>query len=153
MKNFLIQFLVFLLIFAAHFGLTSIGFYNSFGKFETLTISKYYKSYLESLKNYSGMSLGLIGFFITYAILRYKIYRSFKLIRSGIITMLVLLTGLYLSFGIHCSTSMYDYWTNKMGSFYFKVQLLFLFVFTLISIAAGMIIIWRKSKKYKMHIM
>ena len=148
MKHFLIQVGVLLIILAGHFGLTCLGFYNSFGKYDSLSIGTYFYSYLNALEHFNGLALGLIGYFITYVVLKFRKTNTIKAVRVGVITMVILLLGSYLAFGIHFSTPMYDFWKNKMGSFYFKVQLLFFFVFTFFSVLIGSIIIWKNSKKF-----
>ncbi len=148
MKSFLLQVLALIVVVAAHFALSCIGFYNSFGKYESLSLSVYFFSYVTALKHLIGLSLGLLAYFSAYSIRKYLETKELSAVLAGIIVALILLFSGYLSFGIHESTGMFDFFVGKIGTVYVKIQFLFLFATTSISVITGSIIVWRKSKKF-----
>ncbi len=138
----------FITVLLIHFGITCLGFYYSYGRFDSLTIGTYFYSYVNALKLYEGLALALISFFIAFAFLYFKKTNTIKSIRSGVIIATTLFLSLYLAFGIHFSTPMFNVWNHIIGYFYIQLQLLVFFALTSISVVIGSIIIWIKSRKF-----
>lgn len=136
----LIPLAVFILVLSLHWALTCAGFYQSYGKFGDLTFWDYMRSYMEVMKHFSGLAMGLLGFFISYLALTYGKYRDIKAVRPGLMVAFIILTGLYLVFGIHGSTPMFSYWVAKLGYFYVKAQYAVFFLATVLAVIPGLIV-------------
>lgn len=147
MKNFILQSAAFIIAFFAHAFYTISDLYNSYGQFEDLSLNTYFYSYLNSYKQFNGITFGLLAFFIVYVFRKYSQVKDFRAVGTGsFITGILLICG-YLFLGINESTGMFNFFTNNMGYFYFKAQYSFYSIFVLFSVIIGIIIIWLHCKK------
>ncbi len=147
MKGLLLQLGAFVFILAIHFIFISYGYYNSFGKYESLPFTTYIYSYKYALQHFVGSSLGLMAFFAVYAVRKYLESRDYRSVRVGTILFIVLLISDYFLLGINNSTGMYDYFVNNLGYFYVSGQYTFLILAVALSFIVSTIVVFFTSRR------
>ncbi len=147
MKGLLLQLGAFAFVLAIHFTYIAYGFYNSFGKYESLSLNTYIYSYKNAQQLFVGLSLGLLAFFAVYSIRKYLETRDSRSVRTGTVLFFVLLIASYLLLGINNSTGMFDYFVNNLGYFYLAGQYLFLFPAVALSFIISIIVVFFTSRR------
>jgi hypothetical protein len=148
MKKILFQIAIFVLTLAVH-----LFYFNWHTLQDTqlmfdMSPREFWRLYLNTMGQVSGMTYALTAAFVTYVILKYREMKNGKYALKGAAAALLLFLILYFALGLN-GRWLFALYVNKFSWIYSAVVAPLTFLITIISVSTGYIYIFRKSRGEK----